>query len=168
MILSSAEIGQELTALGFGEVGPPSDDNAFCPALAWARLYLDWLTPQIRAVLFKLQGQATLAGGQGPQQQIFDCDNVARRVADRASDFLVENNSVPPNCDHAIYPCVLAISAFGPGLNGIKQGEHATNIIRTSDAGWVFAEGCTGLLCDASEALASGAVARLRFVRRGL
>jgi hypothetical protein len=156
MIKPASELISELRELGAVQILEPDDDRYYLPSREWVRQFLAWLHPQIQSTLAKLP----------PGHRGFDCDNIVRRVRDRATDFLIQNGDIPPDCDHAIFSSKVAISAFAEnGLNGIKRGataeSHETAIIRTADAGWIFGEVITNQIRDALDAANSGDVPRI-------
>lgn len=141
MIILSIDAQKELDALGFRS-HVVTDRQLFCPSSAWLNDFTGYLKDHSRPA----QGEA------------WDCDDYAFWARALASE---ANAAAGHLTGHAFLFCSIGLYDSTNGIESSSSGPlgHATNLVRTSDKGWLLYEPQTGKWCDLRGAVESGAVA---------
>ena len=100
---------------------PIRDNQVACPSYAWlSGPFADFVRANVQTYV--------------PEK--FDCDDFALKTVVLATEALNESDDLS-NCGHSIGICYLHING---NLNGVTDGNHATNIVRIDDGRLVFFE----------------------------
>ena len=138
MIILAEDAQKELIDLGF-QCWVVTDRELFAPHAGWLPEF--W---------------GRIRGRKKPAiENARDCDDFAFWARVEASD---ENAASGRKLGHTFLICTIGLYANFNGIDAEAVSGHATNIVRTSDQGWVFFEPQPGETSDARRALDSGLV----------